>query len=152
MITKDILISDFTDPRFMDAFKLYFKEWDIQIKDWDGLFKEMNESGENRAWLRMDVDSQVIGFIQFIPIAMTSWFFEEKWGFIREFWIKEKYRKHGHGAELLALAEQYFRDQGIQKFVLTTDTAPNYYRAHGYEKDDTITARNKDDVFVKQIR
>ena len=49
MITKDILISDFTEPRFMDAFKLYFKEWDIQITDWDGLFREMNESGENRA-------------------------------------------------------------------------------------------------------
>lgn len=67
MMTKDILISDFTDPCFMNAFKLYFKEWDMQIKDWDGLFREMNESGENRAWLRMDADGQVIGFIQFTP-------------------------------------------------------------------------------------
>ena len=67
MMTKDILISDFTDPCFMNAFKLYFTEWDMQIKDWDGLFREMNESGENRAWLRMDADGQVIGFIQFTP-------------------------------------------------------------------------------------
>ena len=152
MMTKDILISDFTDPCFMNAFILYFKEWDMQIKDWDGLFREMNESDENRAWLRMDADGQVIGFIQFTPLTMSSWFFEEKWGFIREFWVKKSFRRHGHGAALLALAEQYFRDLGIQKLVLTTDTAPDYYRARGYEKDDAITARNNDDVFVKQIQ
>lgn len=151
MITKDILIRDFTDPRFMDAFKLYFKEWDIQIKDWDGLFREMNESGENLAWLRLDADGQVIGFIEFTPLTMSSWFFEEKWGFIREFWVKKSFRSHGHGAALLALAEQYFRYHSIQKIVLTTDTAPNYYLARGYEKDDTITARNKDDVFIKRL-
>ena len=152
MITKDILISDFTDPRFMDAFKLYFKEWDIQIKDWDGLFREMNESGKNRAWLRMDVDGQVISFIQFTPITMSSWFFEEKWGFIREFWVKREYRSQGHGTALLLLSEKYFSEQGICKCILTTDTAPDYYIARGYEKDDFITARNKDDVFVKRIR
>ena len=151
MITKDILISDFTDPRFMDAFKLYFKELGVEIKDWNGLFREMNESGKNRALLRLAADDQVIGFIQFIPLTMRSWFFEEKWGFLREFWIRQEYRSQGHGTALLLLAEKYFLEQGIGKCILTTDTAPDFYTARGYEKDDVITAKNKDDVFIKRI-
>ena len=151
-MTKDILISDFTDPCFMNAFKLYFKEWDMQIKDWDGLFREMNEGGENRAWLRLRENGDVVGFIQFIPIAFSSWFFEETRGFIREFWIRKEFRGQGHGTALLNLAESYFADRNIKTLILTTDTAPDFYRNRGYEKDETISARNKDDVFVKRIR
>ena len=151
MITKQVLISDFTDPRFVEAFKLYFKELDVQIRNWGSLFREMNESGENRALLRLAADGQVIGFIQFVPMTMSSWFFEEKWGFIREFWIRQEYRGQGHGTALLLQAEKYFSEQGIGKCILTTDTAPDFYTARGYEKDDVITAKNKDDVFVKRI-
>ena len=151
MITKQVLISDFTDPRFVEAFKLYFKELDVQIRNWGSLFREMNESGENRALLRLAADGQVIGFIQFVPMTMSSWFFEEKWGFIREFWIRQEYRGQGHGTALLLQAEKYFSEQGIGICILTTDTAPDFYTARGYEKDDVITAKNKDDVFVKRI-
>lgn len=152
MQTKDILISDFTDPKFKDAFKIYFDELGILLKDWEELFKEMNEGGKNRAWLRLDEANNAIGFIQFIPIVFNSWFFEEKRGFIREFWIRKEFRGKGHGTALLFLAEQHFLEQGIRSFILTTDTAPEFYRTHGYEKDDTITAKNQDEVFVKRIR
>lgn len=152
MKTNDILISDFCDPKFKAAFQIYFAELGIQVRDWDGLFREMNEGGENRAWLRMSEDGDVIGFIQFIPIAFSSWFFEEKRGFIREFWIQKDFRGQGHGTALLELAEAYFTDRGINTLILTTDTAPDFYRSRGYEKDAAIAARNKDDVFVKRLR
>lgn len=152
MMTNDILISDFMDPQFQDAFRIYFGELGIQVQKWDALFTEMNDGGKNRAWLRLDGDGGIIGFIQFIPLTMDSWFFEEKRGFIREFWIRKEFRGQGHGTALLALTEKYFCDNGIRKLILTTDTAPEFYRARGYEKDETITAKNKDDVFVKWIR
>ena len=152
MIPTDILISDFSDPKFTDAFQIYFSELGIQVKDWDGLFREMNEGGQNRAWLRLSENGDVVGFIQFIPIAFSSWFFDETKGFIREFWIRKEFRGQGHGTALLNLAEAYFADRGIKTLILTTDTAPDFYRSRGYEQDEAITARNKDDVFVKRIR
>ena len=152
MKTNDILITDFCDPRFKTAFQTYFEEMDFHIRDWDGLFREMNEDGKNRAWLRLDECEGVVGFIQFIPITFSSWFFEGKAGFIREFWIRKEFRGRGNGTALLSLAEQYFLEQGIRRFILTTATAPDFYRARGYEKDETITAKNKDDVFVKWVR
>lgn len=152
MLINDILISDFSDSRFQVAFKQYFGELGINVKDWDGLFREMNSENQNKAYVRFSEDNQVIGFIQFTPMEMSSWFFNMPCGFIREFWIAEEYRNQGHGTALIALAEQYFRGNGIHKLILTTDTAPEFYRARGYEKDDTITARNKDDVYTKWIR
>ena len=151
MKTTDILISDFSDPKFKDAFQIYFAELGIHVNNWDSLFQEMNEGGENRAWLRLSEDGDVVGFIQFIPIRFSSWFFEETRGFIREFWIRNEFRSQGHGTALLNLAESYFAEQEINTLILTTDTAPDFYRSRGYEKDEAISAKNKDDVFVKRI-
>ena len=145
-----MLISDFSDPLFQKAFQLYFAELGIQVKDWDGLFREMNE-GDNLAYLRVAEDGAVIGFIQFTPIALTSWFFEERAGFIREFWIAEKHRGQGHGSALLALAEAFFAEKGIHQTILTTDTAPGFYEKHGYRKHPGIQAKNHDDVYVKEL-
>ena len=146
----DLLISDFTDARFQKAFQLYFEELGIHVKDWDGLFREMNEDG-NWAYLRMTEDGSVVGFIQFKPIALTNWFFEEKAGFIREFWIAEAHRGQGHGSALLGLAEAYFVSQGIHQTILTTDTAPEFSEKHGYRKNPCIQAKNNDDVYIKKL-
>lgn len=149
--TKDVLISDFIDPRFMKAFKQYFSEIGINDKNWDDFFEEMNSAEGNMAYVRYSEKDEVIGFIQFTPIELTNWFFNEKLGFIREFWINSNYRRMGYGSELLELAERYFRDNGIKKAVLTTYTAPAFYEAKGYKKDESFTAKNKDDVFVKEL-
>lgn len=148
----DELISDFLDPVFQNAFKQYFLELNINIKDWDGLFKEMNDEGGNLALVRLDENKEVIGFIQFKPIVFTSWFFEETYGFIREFWVAKKYRNKRHGSELLEIAEQYLYEQGMFSSILTTDTAEQFYLRHGYVKLSGCKAKNKDDVYVKRLK
>ena len=148
---RDVLISDFTDAGFTEAFKRYFGELGISVEDWDGLFAEMNGTEGNRAYVRYDENGEAVGFIQFVAIELENWFFCERLGFIREFWISGEYRKMGHGSELLGLAERYFSDNGIRKVILTTDTAPEFYEAKGYKRDGSFTAKNKDDVFVKEL-
>ena len=151
----DVLITDFTDPAFQAAFRQYFAELGISVKDWDGLFQEMNGDsgdGKNAAWVRTAADGGVIGFIQFVPIRFTSWFFEETLGFIREFWVAEAFRGRGHGTELLALAENYFLERGICTAILSTDTAQRFYERRGYSRAHGCRAKYKDEVFVKRLK
>jgi len=148
---QEILISDFSEPTFQEAFKIYFRELGINVNDWDGLFREMNDEKDNKAYVRIAENNNIAGFIQFKPITLSNWFFEEKLGFIREFWIAPEYRSQGHGTELLRLAESYFAQDDIRKTILTTDTAEEFYVKNGYRKDRAFTAANKDEVFVKDL-
>ncbi|MBO4676125.1 MAG: GNAT family N-acetyltransferase [Oscillospiraceae bacterium] len=148
---SDVLISDFSDPLFQAAFQTYFSELGITVKDWDGLFREMNDEGDNQAFVRTATDGSVIGFIQFKPTKFTSWFFEETCGFIREFWISKANRNAGHGSALLRLAESCFKEHGMHTSILTTDTAGSFYLKHGYRKAPGCKAKNEDEVFVKLL-
>lgn len=148
---KDILITDFTNHFFQEAFKLYFEELGISVRQWDKLFTEMNEDKDNFAYIRLSENNETIGFIQFTTITLSGWFFEENLGFIREFWIAKEYRGAGNGRDLLRLAELFFKDKGIAKSILTTDTAPEFYKKCGYMKDISVTAKNKDDVYIKNL-
>lgn len=151
---SDILISDFTDPAFQAAFQQYFAELGINVRDWEGLFREMNDASDgekNAAYVRKSPDGSTIGFIMFVPIRFTSWFFEETGGFIREFWVAEEFRSKGHGWELLALTEKFFLEHGIYTSILTTNTAERFYERHGYRKAPGCRAKNKDEVFVKRL-
>lgn len=148
---QDILISDFTRLEFRRAFQLYFLELGIQVKDWEGLFREMNADGRgNRAYVRMEAGG-IAGFIQFCPIELASWFFTEKAGFVREFWVAPAYRGQGYGRALLTLAEQWFAEQGISLVLLTTDTAPEFYEHMGYRPAPGIQAINQDTVYRKEL-
>ena len=150
-VYRDVLITDHTEPLFAEAFKLYFGELGISVEDWDGLFAEMNGAEGTRSYVRYIGNGEVVGFIQFVAVELENWFFRERLGFIREFWVSGEYRGMGHGSELLGLAERYFADNGIRKVILTTGTAPEFYEAKGYKKDGSFTAKNKDNVFVKEI-
>lgn len=149
---SDTMISDFSDSLFQTAFKQYFSELGYHIRDWNGLFKEMNDDGENRAFVRIAADGKIIGFIQFKSEKFSSWFFEETCGFIREFWIAEEFRNKNHGTMLLNLVEKYFMENGIYTSILTTDTAADFYERHGYVKAAGCKAKNQDDVFVKRLK
>lgn len=152
---SDILISDFADPVFQTAFQQYFAELGINVKDWDSLFQEMNEGNEgekNAAYVRRAADGSMVGFILFIPIRFTSWFFEETYGLVREFWVAEEFRGRGHGSELITLTERNFLESGIYVSILTTDTAERFYKRHGYMKAPGCKAKNEDDVFIKRLK
>ena len=104
MAVRTILLSDFTDPRFRTAFQTYFHELGISVRDWDGLFQEMNEEGNNLAYLLLDED-RTLGFLQFQMTSFSNWFFQEPFGLIREFWVASACRRQGYGMTHLQLAE-----------------------------------------------
>lgn len=105
---NDLIIHDFSNTTFQMAFKKYFAEMGIEVKDWNGLFQEMNEEQDNVAIMRTSPEGETVGFIQFKIDLLKNWFFEEKIGFIREFWVSDTWRHAGHGAALLRSAENYF--------------------------------------------
>lgn len=146
----DQLIRQYEDEGTRTAFHQYFDEMGIQVSNWDGPFTQMTDDGEP-AIVRLDEEGQVIGFIQFGRIIMTSWFFEDRLGFIREFWVHPGYRNRGHGAQLLEKAEAWFKKQGICRMILTTDTAEKFYLRHGYQRDESIMAKNRAPVYVKTM-
>lgn len=145
------LISDFSNKDFQQAFQQYFSELGINVKDWEGLFKEMNEDSGTTAYL-LYCDMAVVGFVQFKQISLTNWFFEEKLGFIRELWIAKEFRKKGTGKALLRKAEEYFMEQGIRKVILTTDDSAEFYLKQGYEQGNSYSAKNNDEVYVKYLK
>ena len=151
MAVDAILISDFMDSRFCAVFQAYFAELDISVRDWDGLFREMNGEGNNRACLLLDGDGGTIGFIQFQMTSFSNWFLEEPFGFIREFWIDPACRRQGHGKTLLRLAETYFVEHGAYRAVLTADDAISFYLANGYESAPGIKAKNELEVLTKNL-
>lgn len=151
MAIRPVLLSDFTDPRFRAAFQTYFAELGISIRDWDGLFREMNDEGNNRAWLLPDSAGGVLGFLQFQLTGFSNWFFDEPFGFIREFWVAPAYRRKGFGKTLLRLAEAYFAEHGAFRSILTADDAVEFYLANGYRKAPGIRAKNKMEVLAKTL-
>ncbi len=154
MNTKDFLIEDFTDERFKTAFRIYFEELGETVKDWEKLFLKMNNDphGKDFAYIRVDENDHVIGFIQFTTLEVTSWFFKTQIGFIREFWIASEYRNRKHGTALLRLAEAYFCRCHLFASVLTTDTAERFYEKHGYVRMNEIIPANDEITYVKVLK
>lgn len=167
---------DFTDTAFQQAFRTYFGELGCRVTNWDGLFAAMGETGREYTWTHRDdtgrvtrfvsgvaaderdhaltlrdENGDVVGFIQFTAMHMDSWFFTAKCGFIREFWLRADLRRQGHGTKLLRQAEEWLRAQGCLCVVLTTDTAPEFYRKNGYTQQKGIEARNTEPVFTKML-
>ena len=144
----DKLIRKYDGQTFQTAFCAYIMEMGIQVSNWEGLFTQMTDEGVATI-LREDENEQVVGFIMVSRIEMTSWFFEDRYGFIQEFWVAPEQRNCGIGSELLAQAEEFFARQGIHKMILTSDTAEGFYRKHGYRRDEGIVAKNRAPVLVK---
>lgn len=152
MSVNTILLSEFTDLRFRAAFQAYFAELGIAVRDWDGLFREMDEEKINRAYLSLNGDGGAVGFLQFQLTAFSNWFFEEPFGFIREFWVAPGYRRQGYGRALLRMTEDCFMEHGAYRSILTADDAVGFYLANGYEKAPGVQAKNEMEVLVKVLR
>ena len=143
-------IEDHYDPLFQELFKKYFNELGIKVENWDGIFEEMNDCVKkyNLLTLIISYEMKVIGFLQFQKDELSNWFFNESIGFIREFYIDIKYRGKGYGTKLLALALGWFKNEGILKVLLTSDTADQFYLKHGFKKDKAYNAKNQLPIFV----
>ena len=154
----------------------YFGELGCRVTNWAGLFAAMGETGREYTWthrddaghvtrffsgvsaderdhafLLRDETGEVVGFIQFTTMHLDSWFFTAKCGFIREFWLRADLRRQGYGTKLLRQAEEWLREQGCLCVLLTTETAPEFYRKHGYTQQMGMEARNTEPVFGKLL-
>ena len=89
--------------------------------------------------------------MQFTEIELSNWFFTQKLGFIREFWVDESYRGKGIGTQLLELTEKYFLENGLSQAILTTESANEFYTERGYVKTRAIRAANQQGVYVKDL-
>lgn len=147
-----IFLSDFTDPRFRTAFQAYFAELGIPVKDWNALFREMEDEGTNHACLLLDGGGETLGFLLFQVTTFINWFFEEPIGFIREFWVSPAHRRQGYGGRLLREAETYFAAHGAFRSILTADDAVEFYSAHGYRRAPGVRAKNNMEVLSKILR
>ena len=151
MTANAILLSDFRDIRFRSAFQMYFSELGISVRDWEGLFREMDEEKANRAFLLLNAKEEALGFLQFQITSFSNWFFEEPLGFIREFWVHPSCRRQGYGGTLLRLTEAYFMEHGAYRSILTADDAVAFYLARGYNRAPGIKAKNHLEVLVKPL-
>ena len=77
---QNYIITDAMNPAFQRAFKMYFEEQGLSIRDWSSLFQEMNEDPGTKILMEMAEHNLVIGFIMVKIDALSNWFFEEKIG------------------------------------------------------------------------
>lgn len=153
MTYHDTLLNECTDPTLQTAFRAYYEELGCRVTNWEGLFAEMN-AGKDRFLVRRNAAGEIIGFLMFVTSeAITAWrgFFATKLGCVEEFWIDPAHRHQGHGSALMALAEDRFIAEGCGYAILTTDTAPDFYRRRGYSMQKGVRAKNNADVYIKPL-
>ncbi len=148
---KTVLITDLNNEDFQKAFKKYFIELGIDVKNWDEVYSEINNDIGCCAYLGFNDLNEVIGFILFKPITLSNDLFDMKLGLICEFWVDKVFRKKGHGKYLLDLAESYFKENKINKVILTSDSSKIFYERNGYMLDKDTVASNENDVFIKSL-
>ena len=150
MKAKDFFTWDFSGSDLQEAYRSYFAEQGVLVGDWDAYFQKMSD-GPTTAMVRRNSKGTIIGFIQCSKLTMTSWFFEDTYGFVEEFWVAPEYRCKGHGSEMLKNAEERFASGGVTHMILTTDSAEAFYLHRGYRREKGIAARNLAPVYVKQL-
>lgn len=149
----DTLMTDMTDAALQAAFRAFYAELGVQVTNWAGLFQEISASPDC-LFVRRDGEGRVTGFLLFAMLDEASagrGFFTTRLGCVEEFWVAAEYRRQGHGAALLRLAEKHFMQMGCAYAILTTDTAPHFYEKHGYRLQRGIEAKNKAPVYMKAL-
>ena len=68
-----------------------------------------------------------------IDAPESDWCKRPGWGFIREFYIKPKYRTNGLGAHLAAYTEEALKKLGADKLYLTSGPAATFWEKCGWK-------------------
>ena len=96
----------------------------------------------------------VLGFIIYqVDQEDSDWKERIGSGFIREFYIKKRFRNQGIGSELLQHAEQVLKNLGASEVYLTSsekDYVKKFYKKHGYTTDHN-RAKNGKEYFEKEL-
>lgn len=96
------------------------------------------------------VDHNYVGFINFqVDSPKSDWCEKEGWGFIREIYIKRKYRHLGFGKQLINYVENCFRKENIHQIYLTSDENDSFFDACGYRKTNQVSDINHDPIWDK---
>lgn len=147
-------IKDFKESSFKNAFRTYFKEIGIELKEDTDVFDLITKSKEEEGMrcCCVEADGEVIAFIMFQIENMKSRFFTEDLGFIREFWVKEERRRKKIGSKLMEYCINEFKKFGIKKLILTyEEEALLFYEKQGFALDLSYMAKNKMQCVVKNI-
>ena len=148
---KDILISDFEAPYIQKLFQRYYGELGFQVWDWNDFWQEVCEAKDLYAWLRFSDAGEAIGFVQFQLIEFSNNLFREQLGFVRELWVSGAYQEKGYGTELLRMAENYFKKHGLSRSILKPGILYEFFAGRGYALSKATTAKDYEDVFVKNL-
>ena len=147
-------LNDFYDARFQQAFRAYFQEIGVNLKEDTDVFDEISESceKENMRTFAMGDETGIAGFIMVQPEYLKGSFFVEQAGFIRELWVAPLFLRCGYGKQLLEAAEDHFRALGISKLILTyEEEALPFYQKMGFIPDCSYKAKNEGNIVVKLI-
>ena len=147
-------LSNFYDKRFMQCFRAYFLEIGIKLKENTDIFDVITRSyaEEHMRTFVLEGQEGFAGFIMLQPEHLKGGFFEEQAGFIRELWVAPAYRLAGNGRHLLETAEEFFKERGICKLILTyQEDALAFYQKMGFVPDRSYTAKNNGNVIVKRL-
>ncbi len=141
-------LSHYDDSSFKMAFCQYFQELGISLSPDNDVFLEMGKEGKKKLKTLLVLEGkEIIGFAMYQEDGLTNWFFVEKIGFIREFWIKKDQRKKRIGSSLLQMVLIDLKKKGVRKILLTTDMAAVFYEKNGFSEDKSYSAKNEDPVY-----
>jgi len=91
------------------------------------------ESGHIQIVLAWDGEKAVGLSVYQIDAPESDWCKRPGWGFIREFYVKPKYRTNGLGAYLAAYTEKALRKLGAEKMYLTSGPAAAFWEKCGWK-------------------
>lgn len=142
------------NKEFQRAFREYFAEFGIPLKENTEVFNELMKAQDNEGMESVSLKNgnKLLGFILYqIEIFKSSnGFFEQKVGYIRELWIDKNYRKQNLGTKLMEEIYNRLRKAGVYKILLTYDEdAIGFYEKLGYMYDNSYSAKNKERCMVK---
>lgn len=82
----------------------------------------------------------------------NPWCYREGQGFIREFFVRENFRKSGIGRDMAARTEEALLKDGAQGLYLTpshNEGAQRFWRKMGYRDSGTIHPKNDQKIYIK---
>ena len=90
-------------------------------------------------WGGLDPDGQVVGYC--LGFDHYAFYTNGRTSFIEEIMVREDFRKHGVGKELIRCFEQWSISRGSKLVGLVTRRAAPFYEAIGYESSGTFFRR-----------